>query len=517
MNGDKIHPGGNIYTLITNKMHTVNYPKLFRYLVFAFAAVYLVEYLYLVVSRIGYPYELEWIEGGMLQVVQRVVNGQHIYVSPGIEYVPFLYPPAYFYLSAGFALIFGDGFFPLRLVSVLASIVSFATIFCIVREETGDGWTAFFSMGLFAASYRVTGAWLDIARVDSLFLAFTLLAIYFARGKASFWKTTVCGIFSVLAILSKQTAFIICIPIFIGLLFRNWKQGAAYLGIVGTTLVAFILIVNQKTDGWYTFFVYGLLSQQTQWLPLEFINFWKADLIIHLPISLILSAFFLVEKYKQERVGFLSWFLVLTGMVGSSFLSRVKIGGYENVLLPMFAIFCILSGMGLHRLYKALVQSKSWRSGTSLLYMACLFQFAILAYNPFAQIPTKEDLREGNQFVAYLSSLEGKIYLPDHGYLLSLAGKEEYAHHSAIWDVMRTDQDNKGKDILTPILDGFIQNQFFDVIIMDEEGNFCCRDIETYYINTGEVFTNPSTFYPVTGDGRRPTYIHVSQSFAINR
>jgi hypothetical protein len=91
-----------------------------------------------------------------------------------------------------------------------------------------------------------------------------------------------------------------------------------------------------------------------------------------------------------------------------------------------------------------------------------------------------------------------------------LAGKEGYAHHSAIWDVMRTDQENAGKEILTPILDGCIQNQFFDVILMDEEGNFCCNDIEAYYTNTGEVFTNPSTFYPVTGDGRRPTYIYVA-------
>ena len=46
-------------------------------------------------SRIGYPYELEWMEGGSLQNVQRVVGGESIYVEPSIDFVPFLYTPLY--------------------------------------------------------------------------------------------------------------------------------------------------------------------------------------------------------------------------------------------------------------------------------------------------------------------------------------------------------------------------------------------------------------------------------------
>jgi hypothetical protein len=483
--------------------------KLFRYLVFACSAVYLILYLYVVISRMNYPFELEWIEGGMLQVVQRVVDGQAIYVSPSISYVPFLYPPVYFYLSAGVSLVLGVGFLPLRLVSFLASLVSLFVIFKIVQEETKNGWAAFFSACLFAACYRVTGAWLDVARVDSLFLAFSLVAIYFARGKASLAYSLLSGLFSALAILTKQTALILAVPLLLFLILRNWKHGIAFLGAACGLLIPFTLIMDRQTGGWYTYYVYELLSQQTEWLPLEFVNFWKNDLIIHLPITILLSLFFLIDEFGKNKKRFLLWAFILTGAVAISFLSRVKIGGYENVLLPMYAVFCIITGAGLSSLLSTIHGISSGRI-KSFVHIACLIQLVILAYNPFAQIPSKEDLSSGNQLVAYLSNLDGQIYLPDHGYLLSRSGKISYAHHAAIWDVLRTDHLTEGKEILKSQLEETIQSQFFDVIIMDEEGNFCCPDIESYYTKVGKVFDEDLSFYPVTGDKRRPTDIYIA-------
>jgi hypothetical protein len=480
-----------------------------RNFVFACSAVYLILYLYVVISRMNYPFELEWIEGGMLQVVQRVVAGRDIYISPSISFVPFLYPPGYFYLSAGFSLVLGDGFLPLRLVSFLASLVSFLVIFKIVQEETKNEWAAFFSTCLFAACYRVTGAWLDVARVDSLFLAFSLVAIYFARGKASMTYSLLSGFFSALAIFTKQTALLLAVPLLFFLFIRNWKHGIAYLGAACVLLLPITLILDRQTSGWYTYYVYKLLSQQTEWLLLEFVNFWKNDLIIHLPITILISVFFLIDEFGKNRKRFLLWVLILTGAVASSFLSRVKIGGYDNVLLPMFVIFCIFTGAGLSRILTLIHGGASGRT-EPFVYVACLIQLVILAYNPFAQIPSKEDLIEGNQLVVYLSNIDGQVYLPDHGYLLSRSGKNSYAHHAAIWDVLRTDQITEGKEILDTQLEGTIQSQLFDFIIMDEEGNFCCPDIDTYYTRVGEVFDDDTSFYPVTGDKRRPTYIYIA-------
>jgi len=93
------------------------------------AVAYLVVYLWMAYQRLRYPFELEWIEGGMVDQVQRLIHGQSMYVAPGLNYVPFLYPPLYFYFSAAASLLFGAGLFPLRLVSFISSLVSFTVIF----------------------------------------------------------------------------------------------------------------------------------------------------------------------------------------------------------------------------------------------------------------------------------------------------------------------------------------------------------------------------------------------------
>lgn len=486
--------------------------KILAYCVFALGSVFLITYLWIVISRVHYPFELEWIEGGILEVVHRVIEGESIYVEPSIDFVPFLYPPLYFYLSAGFSKIFGFGFFPLRFVSFLASTISFSMIFLIVRDEVKDWRVAFFSMSLFAASFRVTGAWLDIARVDSLFLMFYLSAVYFARKDESSLKIILAGILSALAILTKQTGLILCVPIGIYLLFSQWKRGLIYSFSAGLIVIGATIFLNLNTDGWYSYYVYTLLSQQTQWMPIEFIRFWKDDLLVHMPIATLMMIYFFMGKIKQDHKELLKWSLVFLGALLGTFISRVKIGGYDNVLLPMFSILSILAGLGLGDLYKKsqLGKDENKNRVDVIIHIACLIQLIILFYNPFVQIPSENDLVEGERILQMLTEEEAKIYIPDHGYLSRMAGRNTYAHHAAIWDVLRTDQITDGKRKLTSDLDEIIQQQVFDIIIMDETGNFCCKEIDTYYTKTEEIFQNNTSFYPVTGDKRRPTFIYVA-------
>lgn len=486
--------------------------RLLEYSVFAGGFSFIVIYLWVVISRINYPFELEWIEGGVLGEVQRVVQGLSIYISPSVDFVPFLYPPGYFYLSAGVSNLIGGGFFPLRLVSFLASLVSFVTIFLIVNNETKNRKAAFFATCLFAASFRVTGAWLDIARVDSLFLMLFLLVILFIQNNDSLTRPIIAGIFAALAILTKQTALILCLPIAIFLFYRNWRQALCFLGSAGLFVGAVTILMDRNTQGWYSYYVYDLLGQQTQWMPLEFVRFWKNDLIIYLPIGILLSIYFLGEIIRREKTIGIKWLLILAGAVAGTFLSRVKIGGYDNVLLPAYAILSILAGLGLAIFVQKIqtLQEDQKRKAVIFIQLACLIQLIVLSYNPFVQIPSKRDLTEGNKVIEFLSQQDMSIYIPDHGYLLSLVGQKAYAHHAAIWDVMRTDLLTEGKLLLAENLEDSIRRQVFDMIIMDEGGNFCCREIEIYYSKAGDLFDDHPYFYPVTGDKRRPAIIYTA-------
>jgi hypothetical protein len=498
----------------TSSFINLKLPQILRVALFSVAVAYLVIYLWMVYYRIRYPFDLEWIEGGMVNQVQRLIYGQGMYVAPTINYVPFLYPPLYFYFSALAALIFGIGLFPLRLVSVLASLVSFTTIFLIVRNETKNWWVALLSTGLFAATFRVTGAWLDVARVDSLFLALWLLFVYFIRGRKSAGIAVFTGILAALAYLTKQTALIACVPILVYLFWCNWKFALICLGTAALTIGITTLAMNFASAGWYSYYVFGLLSQQTEWLPQEFITFWKDDLLVHLPLAILFAAFFFIGRPKQDRLNILQWLSILTGALAGSFITRVKTGGYDNVLLPAYAVLSILFGLGLGGMLEFIKQSRDdYKVRLEvLLQTACLIQLAMILYNPFAQIPTKADLDAGNSLVKMLSQVKGTVFLPDQSYLPALAGKSTFANNSAIWDVLRGDQQTHGKALLSAEISNTIRRQSFDEIIIDADVDlgWCCAGIDQYYTRVGQVFQDPTVFYTVTGDKKRPTYIYVA-------
>jgi len=136
------------------------------------AIFFLGLFLRVALQRIDYPFELERMEGSMVDHMLRVYHGKSLYPKPSLEFVSAIYPPIYFWISALVAKIVGVGFFPLRLVSFLASLVNFALVFRIIHRETGIVSSGILAAGLFIGTFGLGGAWFDIARMDSLFLTF---------------------------------------------------------------------------------------------------------------------------------------------------------------------------------------------------------------------------------------------------------------------------------------------------------------------------------------------------------
>jgi 4-amino-4-deoxy-L-arabinose transferase-like glycosyltransferase len=441
-----------------------------------------------------------------------LADGQAIYVAPNITFVSFLYTPLYFYVSAAASAILGVGFFSLRLVSFIASLISFILIFLIVRDETKNAWVAFLSMCLFAATYSLTGAWMDIARVDSLFLTLWLSFIYVVRRKKSTGYAVCAGLCAAMAFLTKQTALLTCLPVILYLFGHSWRYGLSLILVVTLVVGVTTVMLNQASAGWYTYYVFQLQFQQTEWMPLAMVSFWKDDLLAHLPMNILFVMFFFIGRPHRSRFRLNLWLSILVGALAGTFLTRVKVGGYDNVLLPAYAVICILFGLGLNAAFEAADQLLVEHRGriALLIQVACLTQLVILYYNPYAQIPTRADLNAGYEIVNLISQLKGNVFLPDHGYLAMLAGKTSYAHHSAMWDVLREDRQTVGKALLRNDLHNAISGEVFDVIVLDPDWNYCCREINKYYTKAGELFQDESVFYPVTGWKRRSTYIYIA-------
>ncbi|MCW3036393.1 MAG: hypothetical protein JWM17_1705, partial [Actinobacteria bacterium] len=145
----------------------VETPVLLRVLGFVlgvFAAGAVAVFAVLAVRRAVYSYQIEWLEGGAVEHVRRILQGRQLYPAPGIDFVAYPYPPLYFLLSSGVALVTGVGYLPMRIVSIVASLASMGLLYAIVRREGGARWCGLVAAGLFAAGFRVTGGFYDVAR-----------------------------------------------------------------------------------------------------------------------------------------------------------------------------------------------------------------------------------------------------------------------------------------------------------------------------------------------------------------
>jgi len=185
--------------------------SLLKYLLFTIAAYYVLIFLVVVFFRLGFPFELEWMEGAAVDHVLKILAGENIYVEPSLKFTPFIYPPLYFYIAALVTKFTGTGFLALRIVALLFSGLSFYLIFLIVKKETRSFFYGFLAVSFFIATYPLTGAWLDIGRIDTLFLFFLLLTFYLVKFKVSKKSYILAGLVIALAMFSKQSSLVMAL------------------------------------------------------------------------------------------------------------------------------------------------------------------------------------------------------------------------------------------------------------------------------------------------------------------
>jgi hypothetical protein len=489
-------------------------------LVILAALGYMTVYFYLAARRMGYPYELEWIESGFVGQVGRILSGRSVYGPPNIEFTPFLYTPLYFYLSAAAAKITGAGFLPLRLVSIISSLVAMGGVFALVFRRNHNLAASFLATGLLAASYRITGAWLDVGRVDSLAIALLVLFCVALPPSPSRIRWLTAGVLAGLMVLSKQTMLITVLPFFA---VHFFQYRARALWMAAGFLLPLILVtgyLNLTSNGWFSFYTIELLAQQTDWLGRDvIIGFWKTDILRHYFASLLIAAAGLFLIFRERRGEFWEWLALLAGALLCSFLARIKSGGYDNVLLPAVTMIAILLGIGWGRISSSLIKNPNlFRDAAGVgLAVAALYQFYHLRYNPIDQIPTARNHQTAEAFVEYLAEYPGEVYVPYHTEYAVLAGKQVFAHQAALWDVLRGEADNRGKEILAGSIAEALRTRRFEAVILDGDGqwNFLYGLEDSYALQTNVL---PADYgpTPLTGWQISPSLVFLPINNPLN-
>lgn len=479
------------------------------------AVGFILVFIAVAVVRLPYPFELEWMEGAMVDHVRRILSGDLLYVEPSVEFIPFIYTPLYFYVSAFLSWFIGTGFVPLRLVSLLSTFGSFTLIYYLVRRETGSNWNGVLAMGLFAATFSISGYWFDLARVDSFYLFLLLLTACLVRFGESSRALAFAGLIGALAFLTKQTALLTLLPLMGYLLYRDRKHLLYFAGISLGLIAVSTLVLEWIHDGWYSFYIFELPRGHPM-VRSMLLDFWRIDLLLPMGIGVSLSLFFLAAKLHDRKWNlFLFYGLFAGGMVCQAWSSRLHSGGYLNVLIPAHAALAILVGLAVGEISARLKDSRSGQTGMAVqatVLMAVIIQFAVLLYNPRYQIPSTEDAVAGVRLVRLIESIEGEVLVPYHGYLSAMAGKATWAHEMAILDVLRG-RPHPAREKLSQDIRNALAERRFEAVIIDQP--WWLPELQASYEYVGEVIEGDGVFLPRTGARRRPQSLYQAADFAL--
>lgn len=499
---------------------TALWTRALGYLVLAGAGVFVVTYAVTALGRMSYPYELEWLEGGSVDHVRALLSGRPLYAEPSLEFTPFVYAPLYYVVCAGVAKMIGVGFVPLRLVSFLSSLGCFLIVFALVRRETNSRAAGAIAAGLLAASYKLNGTWFDVGRVDSLFLLLLLAGVYALRFGEGALSHVLAGVLVSLSIFTKQTALVLAVPlgVYCVAFGRGWLR-MAFPATVALVVAAATLTLDAASGGWFRYYVFGLAWKHGLNLGQTYM-FWVYEVAVPFTVALGLSVIAIGAMFREGKTRDGAFYLLLfAGMISASWFTRMRQGGFVNVLFPAHAVLSILLGMGVARLAPRMLgrpasestdESERQAHGSALyetlIAFLCVLQFVGLVYDPRARTPTAADARAGDRLVETLRAVDGDVLIPHHGYLAALAGKATFVQAMPV-EAMIELGDPGVFAAFQDSLATAIRGGRFAAIVLDAPWHI--EDIERRYELRGPVFAEEEVFWPVTGVPTRPELLYV--------
>ncbi len=409
-------------------------------------------YLFVALSRLDYPFAVQPLEGNSLVEVHRILAGQSLYPAPTAKYVPDGYTPLYFYAAAGAARVLGVTYLPLRLVSVLSSLVCFALLARLVQRETGSLAAGTGAAGVFAATYFATDTWFDVGRVDSLFLALSIGGLYAVRWMRGTRGAVAAGLLLAAAALTKQTGLAEGVAVFAVLSFGPrrrlaWTAAAVEFAVFGLSTVALRL----GSGGWYTYYVFKQMSEHA----LDLSNFgWFGSLTLTAMGLVVVAALVAARRVPVELLA------ACAALVVEGLATLVHSGGAPNDVLPAYLAVALLAGLALGS------DSTRWGATAACGLVLAQVVFLLATAHPLRAIPTSADRAAGERLVAGMRALGGDVVFPGDPAMSLQAGMTPAAHPAAVYDVLRaTDEagirsyrDSAEEAVVTRQFSGFVSD-----------------------------------------------------------
>ena len=486
--------------------------RITKWLAIGLGAAFITIVLALSVMRLMYPYEVEWMEGAMLDHVVRILSGKPIYSAPSIDFIPWLYPPLYYYVVALVAKVVGIGFFAGRIVSFASTLITAGLMSWMVQRITKNRVFAFLTIAAYFATYHATGYYFDIVRNDAFFSAIIIILAFVPMRLQGKMGAIATAILFVIAFLTRQQAVFFLPPLVVWFWIRDKKTGMIFtVSAIALTLIAHFAIYS-ATHGWSTFYMFTIPSAKRA--DFSIIRMFDAFPNFALgPFAISTVAMFILPLLKKEGAGGWSRFFASdTGLIimmalaalAAGAMSLGNEGGDRNVMMPFAAFVLPLLPIALHEIRSAKPAFARY------VYLGFLFQFVALYFNPLSGkmvIASARQRAGGDEFMRKLRAMPGEVYIPYHGYIARQAGKPSHAQLLATIDVLRVHDTTSAR--LQADLDSAFARHRFSAVIMEESDAFRLDSV-AHYTLAGRMIAEPNVYLTRVGDrSTRPEFVFV--------
>ncbi len=421
--------------------------------------------IYTMLARWSYPYDLEWMEGGVLLHALRIADGDGIYVAPSLEFIPFLYTPLYPALLAALSPVAGISYQVGRTISILATLGTIGLIFgaLVPRVAPADRRLAWLggtlAAGLFAATYPWVDGWYDIARGDSLFLCMVVggLAATVAWSRAgSGWqghgRIAVAAALLSLAFFTKQTGVFFVLAAGPIILVLNWRRAPVFIGTAGVLGLGGSGLLYLASSGW--FWTYAFKVHQTHdcndkrfWdgFGQQLWQFPAMTAVIIAGLLTVAAAAIVHRRMPRSAVPLLVWSWVFVVAVITGAVGIATQWSHNNAYIPAMATGAIAAGAALPALAGALALLVAGRQSRSLGALSTALplvaglgisaQLLLAWWSPARLVPTARDRERGAALIEQIRAIDGEVFVPFHPWYAELAGKRLYTHRMGVLDM----------------------------------------------------------------------------------
>lgn len=388
------------------------------------AALQLIALGRILVGRIGYPYDVHFVDGSSLLHAHRLLHGLRIYpkIDAHSGFIGNPYPPFLYVVLGALGSVFGLDYATGRVVAIAATGIAAALLARDVHLGFQGlplrwAWTLA-TLGAIAAGFPFTGAWYDAAMTDPLALSLTVVAarMLLSESGAIGWPRLLFAAALLTAVVfTKQTYAALSVwPI--ALLCRSsLKKGLIMTAIFAASTLFVFFALQWATDG--RFFDYVVVQP----LHHPFVPRRIADGIgtvfgfaPYIPIALGGALILIVKRRASQPT------LLWTGLLALAFpvalIGYAKAAGNENNFMPIVVLAPAAALMTLADASRLVESSRR----PALLAAVALLAGAYLQLRSYSAAPfVANDKRRAAAAAVnrFISGLDGDVLIPSRPFL----------------------------------------------------------------------------------------------------